>query len=134
VAPLRGQPLPRCAVHGDFWRGNIACRAGEIRVYDWEWATLEGRPYFDLWTYELARLRHEPKGATEALHALEAAQRGVEDSLRSRDLDPRFAGALLAPVAAELTLRVRRVRGLAPPNEEHVELLLAAVERVLLGD
>jgi hypothetical protein len=54
LGPLRGAIVPRCAVHGDFWRGNVAARDGSIRVFDWEWAALEGSPFFDLWTFELA--------------------------------------------------------------------------------
>ena len=63
VGELRGSRAPRCAMHGDFWRGNVARGEGSMRVYDWEWLQLEGRPFFDIWTFELGELRREAVGA-----------------------------------------------------------------------
>ena len=54
---LRGASVPRCAVHGDFWRGNLALRDGTLRVFDWEWGALEGDPFLDPWMYEIGPLR-----------------------------------------------------------------------------
>src|SRR5205085_10117587 len=101
---LLGAELPACAVHGDFWRGNIAHTGEHMRVYDWEWAELTGRPLFDLWTYELAELRQsasEPGTDAELEAATVAALGRVEDDLRAWGLDPRFARASLAPALAE---------------------------------
>ena len=130
--PLRGLDVPVCPVHGDFWRGNIACTGDSIRVYDWEWATLTGRPFFDRWTYELASLRHDPSDSIEALcDGLRTACRRVEEGLAEVGLDRRFALATLAPVVADLAFRVRRVRGQAPDNEQRAMQLVAAADRLL---
>ena len=52
---LEGLPVERCAVHGDFWSGNLARRGEQLRVYDWEWAREAGTPFFDLWTWSSDR-------------------------------------------------------------------------------
>jgi len=49
--PLLGASVPQVVEHGDFWAGNIAATSDQMRVYDWEWTVLDGRPFFDLWTY-----------------------------------------------------------------------------------
>jgi Phosphotransferase enzyme family len=132
AADLRGTPVPTCPVHGDFWRGNVACADGALRVYDWEWASISGRPFFDIWTYELGSLRHDPPETVDGLvDALREASGRVEGQLARRGLDPRFARATLAPVVAQLTFRVRRVRGQAPANEARAVQLVCAVERLL---
>jgi hypothetical protein len=132
--PMRGEMAPTCVVHGDFWRGNIACAVGAIRVYDWEWAALSGRPFFDLWTYELGSLRHDsPETVDRVAEALSSALACVERQLAARDLDPGFARATLVPTVAELAFRVRRVRGQAPANEAAAIRLVEGVERLLAG-
>lgn len=132
VESLRGASVAECAVHGDFWRGNVACRDGAVRVYDWEWARATGRPFFDLWTYELGALRHDPPEALEAaVDAMRAALGRVEDQLEARGLHRGFALATLAPVVGELAYRVRRVRGQAPANEQRAVQLVQAADRLL---
>jgi hypothetical protein len=130
---LRAAPLPRCAVHGDFWRGNVAVAGGELRVYDWEWASTSGHPLFDLWTYELAPLRGSGEPADGLAARLETARRRVEAELGVRGLDTRLARVLLMPVAAELGYRVRRVRGTPPDHEDRARTLLLAADRLLTG-
>jgi hypothetical protein len=128
----RGTIVPRCAVHGDFWRGNVAARAGAIRVYDWEWAVLDGTPVVDLWSYELAELRLLAReGETSLDDPLAAALRRVEEELRRRHLDDRLALATLAPVLGGLSFRIRNVLRMPDEMERHSISLMAAVERLL---
>jgi hypothetical protein len=130
---LEAQPVPRCAVHGDFWAGNIAQRGPELRVYDWEWARADGAPFFDLWTSELGVLRERAeKGEAELLSSLRAALARVEDELRRRALDDRFALATLPPSLGELAFRVRRATGVAGGAEAESARLMDATA-VLLG-
>jgi len=134
-APLRGAELPRCAVHGDFWRGNVAAVAGSVRVYDWEWAALDGTPLVDLWTYELAELRILARDGERGLEShLVAALGRVRDELRLRRLDERFALATLAPVLGTLSFRIRSRLGMPDEMERHSVPLIAAAERLLLSD
>ncbi len=129
---IRGTTVPRCAVHGDFWRGNIAARAGAIRVYDWEWAVLDGTPMVDLWGYELAELRLLAReGETSLDDPLAAALRRVEEELRRRHLDDRLALATLAPVLGGLSFRIRNVLRMPDEMERHSISVMAAVERLL---
>jgi hypothetical protein len=130
---LRPAPPPRCAVHGDFWRGNVAVAGGDLRVYDWEWASTSGHPLFDIWTYELAPLRASGEPAEALAARLGEACGRVEAELGERGLAPRLARVLLMPVAAELGYRVRRVRGTPPDHEERARTLLLAVDRMLGG-
>ena len=130
---LSAAPMPRCAVHGDFWRGNVAVKSGELRVFDWEWASASGHPLFDLWTYELAPLRGSGEQADGLALLLEQACGRVEAELGERGLDPRLARVLLMPVAAELGYRVRRVRGTPPDHEDRARTLLLAADRLLAG-
>jgi peptidoglycan/xylan/chitin deacetylase (PgdA/CDA1 family) len=129
---LRGTPTPRCAMHGDFWSGNIAHSAGAMRVYDWEWARRRGGPFFDLWSYELAALRNLAWSRPGELEpALKVALRRVADELSGRGLDPAFARATVAPVMAELAFRVRRLTGQSGGTESASYDVMAAVETVL---
>jgi len=125
---LRGAPFFRCAVHGDFWRGNIASDRGRIRVYDWEWARLGGQPFLDLWVYELSELRLAARrGRLGADRPLEPALVRVQAGLADRGLDPRFAVATLAPSLAELALRIEAGKRPHPP----LVALMVAVEAEL---
>lgn len=133
LVPLRGLTLPRCSVHGDFWRGNIASRDGRLRVYDWEWSELDGIPLFDLWTYELAELRMRVNAGWRALdEPLRVALENVRSELASRRLDERFALATLPPVLAELAFRIRRRLGMYDGLEKPSIALMAACQRLLL--
>ncbi|MET0615671.1 MAG: phosphotransferase [Thermoleophilaceae bacterium] len=125
--------IPRCAVHGDFWRGNLAVDGLRLRVYDWEWAALSGHPLFDPWTYELAALRGRAESPHEVAAALADACRRVEAQLEGRGLDRRLARAFLLPAAADIAYRVRRVRGTPPDHEERARALLAGAARLVSG-
>jgi hypothetical protein len=134
LAPLRGQSVERCAVHGDFWRGNIAHQAGQMRVYDWEWSIPDGLPWFDPWTYELGAIRAEAEGDPEGLGtALAAAEPRVVDELSRRGLPSGIARATLCPVLAELALRFRRETGVPGPAEPSYARVMTAAERLLLS-
>ena len=130
---LEGEEAPVCAVHGDFWRGNLAAVGDALRVYDWEWARLEGRPFLDVWTYELADLERSTAGVADDRLAEWCANRGarIEQQLRERGLDPRFALATLAPSLAELSFRVRILTGMPGGNEAGARRLMAALEELL---
>jgi hypothetical protein len=131
---LNESPFESCAVHGDFWRGNIAHRNGEIRVYDWEWARRKGPPMFDLWTYELGELRAvADAGSTGLASGFDAAVRRVERGLRRRGIDVRLAVAALGPVLGDLAIRFRRANGQQGPAEPaYVKLMEVAEARPLL--
>ena len=132
LAPIRGTPVPRCAVHGDFWRDNIAARDGSIRVYDWEWAALDGTPLVDLWTYELAELRVLARQGERALEErLRVALARVEAELRARELDDRLALGMLAPVLGALSFRIRNRLAMPDEMERHSISVMIAAERLL---
>ena len=42
-----------CAVHGDFWYGNLMLDKGELRIVDWGDVEIEGNPLFDPMLYLL---------------------------------------------------------------------------------
>ena len=133
LGALQGQAVPRCAVHGDFWRGNLAQGDDGLRVYDWEWSRPEGDPFVDLWTYELAELRHRAERENLDLpRALEAALERVRTQLRAQDIDARFALASAAPVLGRLAFRVRRATGLPGGGEDASAKLMAALEPLIL--
>jgi len=135
LAPLRGATVPRCAVHADFWHGNIASCGGAVRIFDWEWARLEGTPLFDLWTYDIAELRIRARAGDRALdESLRSALRRVEDELRLRGLDERLALATLAPVLGALSFRVRRRLGMPDEMEQPSIAVMEAAEPLLLSD
>jgi len=126
---LHGEPVPRCAVHGDFWRGNLACRGGRMRVYDWEWAALEGHPFSDLWFYELGEIRHEgARDEPELARRLESAIAGVESELRARAVPESFACATLAPALGRLAFRARDA---LPNPADPLPGLMRVAERLL---
>ena len=134
LSPLRGAPVPRCAVHGDFWHGNVAARHGALRVYDWEWSRLDGTPLDDLWTYELAALRIRARAGERALDTpLRDALARVEDELRQRGLDDRLALATLPPILGALSFRIRRRLGMPDEMERPSKAVMGAAERLLLS-
>jgi hypothetical protein len=136
---LEGRPVRRCAVHGDFWRGNIAYRGsnssnreGRLRVYDWEWAQHEGTSFFDLWTTELGVLRKKAEESERDLtQPLRDAVARVENELQRQSVDPGFARATLAPSLSWLVFRVRRMTGVAGGAEAASVRLMMAVESVV---
>jgi Phosphotransferase enzyme family len=129
---LEGRLVPRCGVHGDFWRDNIAQVGGRLRIYDWEWAEPEGPPFFDLWTSELGLLRRQAEeGRPRLLEALGEALARVSVELDRRGLDARFAPATLAPSLGHLVFRVRRATGVPGGAETESVRLLAAAEALL---
>jgi len=134
LEPLRGTVVPRCAVHGDFWRENVAAVNGAVRVYDWEWAQLDGTPLFDLWTYDLAELRLCARTGEGSLERhLEPALERVRGELRQRGLDDRFALATLAPVLGALSFRVRTRLAMPDEMERHSIAVMRAAEQLLLA-
>ena len=134
LEPLRGTVVPRCAVHGDFWRENVAAADGAVRVYDWEWARLDGTPFFDLWTYDLAELRLRARRGEGSLERhLEPALEHVRGELRQRGLDDRFALATLAPVLGTLSFRVRTRLAMPDEMERHSIAVMRAAEQLLLA-
>jgi hypothetical protein len=134
LVPMRGMTLPRCAVHGDFWRGNVAARDGSVRVYDWEWAAADGMPLFDLWTYELAELRLLARAGGGQLESeLGNALVRLQTELRRRELDDRLALATLAPVLGALSFRIRKRLAMPDEMERHSLAVMAAAERLLVS-
>jgi hypothetical protein len=110
---LVGRPVRRCAQHGDYWRGNVAAADSQLRIYDWEWAELDGLPFHDLWTYELGPLRESADnvGMPSLLASLADATARVEQELAGDGADPAFATAMLVPVLTDLVFRAREARG-----------------------
>jgi hypothetical protein len=132
LAAAAGAPLPGCAVHGDFWRGNVSHHDGALRVFDWEWGRLDGRPLFDLWTYELTDAELESGRPRDALTArLREAHDRVAAELAGRGLAPSLAATGLPLAAAELLLRFRRATGRPGPAERALLPLLEPIEDVL---
>jgi hypothetical protein len=134
LATLRGAPVPRSAVHGDFWPGNIARKGDEVRIFDWEWAELEGLPSFDLWTYDLGELRMQALRGTgiDALtRSLAVGLSRVEEEMAARSIPAQLALATLPGVIARLALRIRSVTGLEDEMEIPSRHVMAAVENVL---
>lgn len=132
LAVLEGTPLRRCPVHGDFWQGNVAHLDGALRVYDWEWADLDGLPFFDLWSYLLGPVRERARRqAAELLEPLRYAVAVMERELGIRDIHPGFAVATLPAVIGELAFRARW-RLERPSGDESASIaLMLAVDRLL---
>ncbi|HET6449406.1 MAG TPA: hypothetical protein VFG31_09880 [Conexibacter sp.] len=134
LGTVRGCELPCCAVHGDYWRGNLAVRDGELRVFDWEWGIEQGEPFTDRWGLELGELR-DGLIAEQALGpALAAALERMRAGLAEVALDPRFARATLAPAVARLAHRRRATSGTLSGWGALALPLMRAVERLLLSD
>jgi hypothetical protein len=130
LAEVRGESVMRCAVHGDFWYGNIVSEGGRLRVFDWEWAGEEGTPFFDLWMYELAPIRW----LTEDLGPpLAAALDGVRGELDARCIDDRLALPTLASAIGLMTFRERRITGVRGINEENAAPVMDAAEQLLFA-
>jgi len=132
---LKGTSLRQCAIHGDYWRGNVAHTEDTMRVFDWEWSRSRGHPLFDVWTYELAELRgvaDQDGGDLEP--PLRLALTRVSGEAQARGLDPAMASAMLMPVLAELAIRNRRISGLPSPPEIPYARVMATSERLLVLD
>jgi aminoglycoside phosphotransferase/SAM-dependent methyltransferase len=74
AAGLRGTALPLVVCHGDYWAGNVVVAEGSVRgVIDWERATLDDLPLWDLVkavgsaAYHLDRYRSLPRRGPGAL-------------------------------------------------------------------
>jgi hypothetical protein len=132
LGELEGVPVPRCGVHGDFWRDNIAQQDGHLRVYDWEWAQPEGPPFFDLWTAELGLLRRQAEeGNSDVVETTREALARVRAEHVRRGLDERFALAMLAPSLGQLMFRMRRATGSPGGAEAESVQVMAATELLL---
>lgn len=128
-AQLEGATISRCIVHGDYWRGNIAQRDSDIRVFDWEWARESGHPFHDLWLYEIGEIRL--RSETDPIVLTGLVRDGVariETHLVARGLDARFAPAMLVPTLARL---VNRSRPNLDSPDDPLFGLMRTVERVL---
>jgi hypothetical protein len=135
LEPLQGLQVPWCAVHGDFWEGNLAHHEGRLRVYDWEWSSPCGRPFLDPWAYEVGAMLETIEHGSGLAEALGEAIENVEAWLDRRGIDPRFALATLAPSLAELAIRIRSATGRAAPSEspgDPIAQIMAASEKHLL--
>lgn len=131
---LRGASVMNCAVHGDFWLGNMTHRDGKLRIYDWEWTELKGRPFFDIWMYELGELRQRAeRGETELEGPLTESLGRVRAELEQRGIDARFALGTLAPAIGLITFRERRATGLPGGGEESSRHLMRVAEELLLS-
>jgi hypothetical protein len=127
---LTGAGLPVSAVHGDFWRGNVAERDGAVRVFDWEWARMSGRPLFDVWAYELADLLERAQAGDDPGQLREAADDSAERvraELAARGIAEDFAGAAALPALAVLGFRMRELTGHPGPAEPAAGRLFGAL-------
>jgi hypothetical protein len=133
LGALLGSPVPRGAVHGDYWHGNIACDGKRLRVYDWEWTSMDGPPFLDLWTYEFGVLLRPPRGGAPA-GGLMAAVARVAGELARRQVRIEFALATVAPSLAQLAIRMRRATGRPGPAEAALVGLIEEAEDLLVQD
>ena len=134
LVPLRGKVVPQVVEHRDFWAGNIAATENEMRVYDWEWTLLDGRPFFDLWTYELAELRRSRSaGQADDVLRLDSSMGRVEEQLILRGIDPAFARLTLPSVIGELSFRGDWRTGASLEKTRSLQIMDAAARLVLHG-
>lgn len=128
---LHGAPVPRCAVHGDYWRGNLAVDGRALRVFDWEWGSERGEPFTDRWCLELGELHPSQVGWAPPGERLEAALARTRAALEQDGLDPACALATLAPVVAVLARRHRSATGTLSGWGERALPLMRATERLV---
>jgi aminoglycoside phosphotransferase (APT) family kinase protein len=126
---LHGVDLPRCAVHGDFWRGNLAFEGDRLRVYDWEWSRPEGLPFFDHATWEWGVLRPTERKVFPG--AVRAAVDRVAQRLPHAGIPADVAPVALVYAAAELSTRVEREFGRAGAIGGAATQILAALGTLL---
>ena len=122
---LREQSVPRTAIHGDLWWGNILVDGGKITgVVDWECGAVYGEPIRDLvrWAlmYSLYLDRRTKLGRRVAGHRFRAGRwgAGVEYALDGcgwfPELLQEFVGSGLARLGASpLSWRDALVAGIA---------------------
>jgi aminoglycoside phosphotransferase (APT) family kinase protein len=109
-ARLRQHSVPRTAVHGDLWFGNILLDRGEITgVVDWESGALAGEPVRDLvrfaLVYSLYLDRRTKRGRSVAGHPGLRADRwgaGVEYALTGNGWYPELVRQFLCGGLARL--------------------------------
>jgi len=109
-ARLRQQSVPRTAVHGDLWFGNILLDRGEITgVVDWEGGAVSGEPVRDLVRFALAYSlyldRRTKHGCSVAGHPGLRADRwgaGVEYALAGSGWYPELVREFLGGGLARL--------------------------------
>jgi len=107
---LRQQSVPRTAVHGDLWFGNILVDRGEIiGVVDWECGAVSGEPVRDLvrfaLVYSLYLDRRTKHGRSVAGHPGLRADRwgaGVEYALAGSGWYPKLVQEFLGSGLARL--------------------------------
>jgi hypothetical protein len=133
LAALRGVAVPRCAVHGDYWRGNLAVRGRALRVFDWEWGAERGDPFVDRWCLELCELHPSQVGWEPPVAQLADALARMRVALARDRLEPAFALATLAPVVAVLARRHRSTTGTLSGWGARALPLMRAAERLLLA-
>jgi hypothetical protein len=132
LTALRGSSVPRCAVHGDFWCGNIGQRDGRVRVFDWEWGSLEGDPFVDLWMFELGALRQAAmENGPGFTNQMRQAVEHVETGLAGIGVDSRFALAMGPSVVAHVTGRIRQAIGQRSAWERTARAFLDALQRLM---
>lgn len=148
---MRGCPLPRTAVHGDLWFGNLLVSDGALTgVVDWEHGSLQGDPLRDIarfaLSYSLYLDRHTAPGHHVRGHRpllCGSWGAGIAYAIDGQgwypDVVARFVSSALARLSAS-TVSVRDVllAGLADvaatadhPDfaEQHLDLLLRLAER-----
>ncbi|MGI8728531.1 MAG: hypothetical protein ACR2LK_00780 [Solirubrobacteraceae bacterium] len=93
---------------------------------------MEGRPFFDLWTYELADVRgSESSGLAADLRMLRGRVCRVEDELVRPEIDPAFARLTLPFVVGEITFRGDGATGERFDTRRSVQLMQAAAQLVV---
>jgi hypothetical protein len=132
---LHGSPVLRCAIHGDFSPCNLAQLDGQLKVFDWEWASMDALPFIDLWAYQLSELEwwlaNEGRAGSDDL--LRRACGLIEIELEQRGIDPAFAFATLPVVLAEFVMRFRRTLGRPGTWESSGRQLMPVLERLICG-